>query len=201
MFFSIFDFFKRSRFCCLDLLHYELPSGSVRSRKDLVCLFGVFSSVPKSSPAGGPMPLLPSIAQQRRCIETVISIWEGKAAGPDSWKATEVMKLPPALLEKYVSFFNAIEAQGSWPDFLTAWKQTLIPKPGKPTTIPNLCPISVGNLWCRLWSSIPTRQLSDWLAVKVGPEIHGGIRKRGFNPCAPFRWRKPNHRVCACVSA
>ena len=100
----------------------------------------------------------------------------GKAAGLDGFTPDLLSALPDAALDPLVLLLNECESLGCWPESITHWRLTFIPKGDCPCpTLDQVRPIAISSAIYRASGRVRLRNLAEHLAQVMQPWQAGDI--------------------------
>ena len=94
------------------------------------------------------------------------------ARGLDGWKASEIKRLTPCILELFLELFDTVEKVGKWPDELCWVSISLIPQ-GEGCDPLELRPLTATLVVHKLWAALRTRHSMSWQEQWIHKGQHG----------------------------
>ena len=107
-----------------------------------------------------------------------------KAAGTDQWCASALLALPDTAWAQLVQILRQVETWGTWPDALTQWRLTFVPKgqnAAQVTEATKVRPIAIGSLIFRAYAKRRFHQLGTHLTQCLPPLQVGGLPHLGLD--------------------
>ena len=109
---------------------------------------------------------------------TIKRMKKGSAHGVCGWRVEELCLLPKVAIKHLSKIFSRLWHTGL-PESLMKARTVLLSKRTEPRGMQDSRPITILSVLCRLASKIIADQLLSQLAVKLPPQISGGLPRRG----------------------